>query len=180
MLSGKLKFFLPVLLFAGMVVMFALGLQRDPTEVPSTFIGKPTPAFDLPRLLEPTQRLRHTDLKGQVSLLNVWGSWCPGCAMEHELLLMIARESGVPIYGLNWKDDREAALNWLARLGNPYKAIGVDRENYTGIDYGVYGAPETFVIDADGIIRHKHIGPLTRDIWFDELAPLIETLRGEG
>jgi cytochrome c biogenesis protein CcmG/thiol:disulfide interchange protein DsbE len=180
MLSGKLKFFLPIILFAGLVAMFASGLQRDPTIVPSTFIGKPAPEFDLPRLLAPNERLRHSDMLGEVSLLNVWGSWCVGCAREHELLLMIAREHGVPIYGLNWKDDSQDALNWLARLGNPYKAIGVDRENYIGIDYGVYGAPETFVVDAQGIIRHKHIGPLTRDNWFQELLPLIEQLRSEG
>jgi cytochrome c biogenesis protein CcmG/thiol:disulfide interchange protein DsbE len=163
-----------------MVLMFADGLNRDPSEVPSTLIGRPAPAFDLPRLLEPGQRLTNADLKGDVSLLNIWGSWCVGCAQEHDLLLMIAREFNVPIYGLNWKDERDAALNWLLQLGNPYVAIGVDQENFTGIDYGVYGAPETFVVDKQGIIRHKHIGPLNRDVWFDELLPMIEELRSEG
>jgi cytochrome c biogenesis protein CcmG/thiol:disulfide interchange protein DsbE len=181
MLNPKYKFFLPVLLFGGMVIMFAIGLQRDPSEIPSTFIDKPAPAFDLPQLLNADKRLTQETLLGQVSLLNVWGSWCAGCASEHELLMSIAFESGVPIYGLNWKDERDAAINWLSQLGNPYTAIGVDQDNVIGIEYGVYGAPETFLIDTSGVIRHKHIGPLTRAVWEADFVPRIdELLRGSS
>ncbi|MEC9376209.1 MAG: DsbE family thiol:disulfide interchange protein [Pseudomonadota bacterium] len=175
----KIKFFIPVFLFVGLVLVFAIGLDRDPGEVPSVFIDKPAPSFNLPKLLAPKEQLKNTDMLGQVSLLNIWGSWCVGCAQEHELLMMIAREGVVPIYGINWKDDRSDAISWLNRFGNPYKSVGVDRNNYTGIDYGVYGAPETFIIDSVGFIRYKHIGPLTRDIWFDEFVPLIESLKAE-
>jgi len=180
MLTSKFKFALPGVLFVGLVAVFAIGLRLDPTEVPSTFIDKPAPAFDLPRLFEPDLRVRHTDLQGQVSLLNVWASWCVGCAREHALLLELARQGGVPIYGLNWKDERDDAINWLRRLGNPYTVIAVDRDNVTGIDYGVYGAPETFLLDADGVVRHKHIGPLTQAIWAEDFLPLIARLEGTG
>lgn len=176
----RLKFFLPVAAFAAVVALFVQGLQRDPTIVPSPFIGKPTPSFDLPRLLAPDARLTQEDLKGEVSLFNVWASWCPGCAQEHELLMAIGTQSDVPIYGLNWKDERPAALKWLEQRGNPYVAVGVDRENITGIDWGVYGAPETFLIDADGTILYKLVGPLTPQLWVDEFMPRIAAARGEA
>ena len=170
---SKLKSFLPVLIFLGLVALFVNGLQRDPTIVPSPFIGKATPAFDLPRLLEPEERLTEDIFKGQISLFNVWASWCPGCAREHELLMQIAAESGIPIYGLNWKDERPNALKWLEQRGNPYQAVAVDYDNITGIDWGVYGAPETFLIDADGTILYKLVGPVNAQIWVDEFAPRI-------
>ncbi len=175
---SRMKFFLPVMIFAVIVALFVNGLQRDPTVVPSPFIGKATPAFDLPRLLEPDQRLTHEAFKGQVSLFNVWASWCPGCAQEHELLMAIGSQSDVPIYGLNWKDERQPAEKWLQQRGNPYAAVAVDRDNITGIDWGVYGAPETFLIDADGIILYKLVGPLTPQIWLDEFVPRIAAARG--
>ena len=180
MSMSKFKFALPGVLFIGLVVVFVIGLRLDPTEVPSTFIDKPAPEFDLPRLFEPGVRVRHTELQGQVSLLNIWASWCVGCAKEHALLLDIARQSQIPIFGLNWKDETADALNWLRRLGNPYTRIAVDYDNVTGIDYGVYGAPETFLLDANGIIRHKHIGPLTEEIWEQEFVPLIASLEASG
>ena len=175
---SKLKFFLPAIIFIGLIGLFLNGLTRDPTIVPSPFIGKPAPAFDLPRLLEPDMRLTNADLKGQLSLLNVWASWCPGCAQEHEMLLSIAQNSGIPIYGLNWKDENSAALSWLQLRGNPYRAIAVDRDNVTGIDWGVYGAPETFLIDQEGIILYKLIGPMTLQVWENEFIPLIEKSLG--
>jgi len=174
----KLKFFLPVLLFLGLVVLFVVGLQRDPTVVPSPFIGKPAPAFDLPDLFEPEKRITHEVLRGEVSMLNVWASWCPGCAREHDLLMAIGTQSDVPIYGLNWKDERSAALYWLEERGNPYAAVAVDRDNQTGIDWGVYGAPETFLLDADGVILYKLVGPMTADIWVNEFMPRIAAAKG--
>ena len=176
----RLKFFLPVAMFAAIVALFVNGLQRDPTIVPSPFIGKTAPAFDLPRLLQPEARLTDGIFIGQVSLFNVWASWCPGCAREHELLMTIGTQSGVPIYGLNWKDERPAALKWLQDRGNPYQAVAVDRDNITGIDWGVYGAPETFLIDADGIILYKLVGPLTAQLWVDEFAPRIAAANEES
>ena len=175
----KLKFLLPLIVFAGIVALFVMGLQRDPTIVPSPFIGKPAPAFDLPALEDPEQRVTEDIFKGEVSLFNVWASWCPGCASEHELLMAIGTQSDVPIYGLNWKDERPAALKWLQNRGDPYKTVAVDRDNITGIDWGVYGAPETFLIDADGIILYKLIGPLTPTIWVEEFMPRIAAARGE-
>ncbi len=176
----KLKFFLPAIVFAVIVALFIVGLQRDPTIVPSPFIGKPAPAFDLPELMNPEQRVTENIFQGQVSLFNVWASWCPGCASEHELLMAIGTQSDVPIYGLNWKDERPAALKWLQNRGNPYKAVAVDRDNITGIDWGVYGAPETFLINADGIILYKLVGPLTPAIWVEEFMPRIAEARGEN
>jgi cytochrome c biogenesis protein CcmG/thiol:disulfide interchange protein DsbE len=173
-MSGRTtKFFLPIGVFAVLVGIFYLGLYRDPTLVPSPFIGKPAPAFDLPNLYDPEQRVTHEEFKGQYSLFNVWASWCPGCAVEHEMLLVIAREGAVPIVGLNWKDEAPAAKKWLQQRGNPYSVVAVDRENVTGIDWGVYGAPETFLIDPEGIIQYKHIGPLTPEIWEQEFLPRI-------
>ena len=176
----KLKFFLPIAVFTGIIALFVIGLQRDPTVVPSPFIGKPAPAFDLPRLLLPDERMSEAVFRGEVALFNVWASWCPGCAAEHELLMAIATQSDVPIYGLNWKDERPAALKWLQTRGNPHKAVAVDYENMTGIDWGVYGAPETFLLDADGIILYKLVGPLTPQLWVEEFQPRIAAARGES
>lgn len=178
MRSGALKFFIPVILFTGLVVIFYQGLYKDPTLVESPFIGKPAPTFDLPTLYDPERRMTEADLRGQVSLVNVWASWCPGCAQEHDMLLMIAQDGRVPIFGLNWKDEEQPAKKWLQQRGNPYVEIAVDRENKTGIDWGVYGAPETFIVDADGIIRYKHVGPITPEIWTREFMPRIAQAQG--
>jgi cytochrome c biogenesis protein CcmG/thiol:disulfide interchange protein DsbE len=169
----KLKFFLPAFLFAGLVVIFFLGLFRDPTLVESPFIGKPAPEFNLPSLYDPAKRITKNDLLGQITLVNVWASWCPGCAREHDMLLRIAREGSVPILGFNWKDEATPAKKWLQQRGNPYMDVAVDRDNVTGIDWGVYGAPETFLLDAEGIIRYKLIGPMTPEIWDQEFVPRI-------
>lgn len=160
-----------------MFAVFYEGLYKDPTLVSSPFIDKAAPAFNLPMLYDDQRRMTEQEFRGKVSLFNVWASWCPGCAQEHEMLLTIAQQTDVPIYGLNWKDERPAALKWLLERGNPYAANAVDRDNITGIDWGVYGAPETFLIDGEGIIRYKHIGPLTQEIWDTEFVPRIETAR---
>lgn len=173
-MGRKLKFVIPVLLFALLVGMFYKGLYNDPTLVPSPFIGKPAPTFAVPSLQNPAVTVSNASFAGRVALLNVWASWCPGCASEHALLLQIANEGIVPIYGLNWKDERPAAMNWLQRLGNPYTLVAYDNANTVGIDWGVYGAPETFLLGADGTILHKLVGPLTVEIWETEFLPLIE------
>jgi cytochrome c biogenesis protein CcmG/thiol:disulfide interchange protein DsbE len=174
---SRLKFLIPAIVFAGMFTVFYKGLYNDPTLIESPFIGKPAPAFELPLLRDPDKRISHEEFNGQVSLFNVWASWCPGCAQEHEMLINIATTTDVPIYGLNWKDERAAALKWLLQRGDPYRMNAFDYDNITGIDWGVYGAPETFLIDADGMIRYKHVGPLTPDVWQREFLPRIEAAR---
>lgn len=172
-MGRRLKFLIPVVLFAALVAVFYTGLYKDPSLVPSPFIGKPAPAFAVQSLHDPAVTVSNSNFAGRVALLNVWASWCPGCAREHPLLMLIAEQGIVPVYGLNWKDERSAALKWLQRLGNPYTLVAYDNENTVGMEWGVYGAPETFLIDADGIILHKLIGPLTPEIWETEFMPLI-------
>lgn len=162
--------------FVLLVGLLARGLRLDPREVPSPLIGQPAPAFQLPRLDDPQARLSPQDLRGKVWLLNVWASWCVSCQQEHPLLVSLARSGQVPLYGLNYKDQRDAARAWLARHGNPYVQSLSDTDGLVGIDYGVYGVPETFVIDKAGVIRHKHIGPVTPQALRDTLLPLVEKL----
>ncbi|MBT8137765.1 MAG: DsbE family thiol:disulfide interchange protein [Gammaproteobacteria bacterium] len=169
----------PATLFAILVVFFWTGLKLNPTEIPSPLIGKPAPQFDLPGLRDPDVRLTTEQLQGGVSLLNVWATWCAGCRQEHDFLLQLA-QSGVPIYGLNYKDDRDQAIAWLEQLGDPYLASGFDGEGTVAIDWGVYGAPETFLIDAGGVVRYKHIGPLDNEVWRTKLLPRIRLLSGES
>ena len=173
MAASKFKFFIPAGAFLVLVAIFYVGLYQDPTLVPSPFIGKPAPVFELPSLHNPNATVSNADMAGEFALLNVWASWCPGCRQEHETLLWIAEQGIVPIYGLNWKDERAAGLKWLQRLGNPYKLVAFDYDNVVGIDWGVYGAPETFLIDSNGIIQYKLIGPMTPEIWQSEFMPLI-------
>jgi cytochrome c biogenesis protein CcmG/thiol:disulfide interchange protein DsbE len=174
MRGSTLKFFLPIAAFLGLVGIFYIGLYQDPTLVPSPLIGKAAPAFELPSLHAPDKRISNADMLGEVVLLNVWASWCPSCVHEHEILMQIASAGTLPIYGLDWKDERSAALKWLQRLGNPYTAVAYDYDNVVGINWGVYGAPETFLIDADGLILHKLVGQLTPEIWQEEFLPLIQ------
>jgi len=170
----------PATLFAILVVFFWTGLNLNPTEIPSPLIGKPSPNFELPQLRDSTLRFTQENLQGDVSLLNVWATWCVGCRQEHDYLMQVARESDVPIYGLNYKDDRNKAIAWLDQLGDPYRATAFDVEGAVSIDWGVYGAPETFLIDAEGIVRYKHIGPLTHEIWRTKLLPRIRLMKGEA
>jgi cytochrome c biogenesis protein CcmG/thiol:disulfide interchange protein DsbE len=167
------RFLLPVGIFAIFVAVFLLGLGKDPTLVPSPLVGKPAPEFSLPRLDDSAKTLSRNDLLGKTSLVNVWGTWCSGCRQEHETLVALAKDSGVPIFGINWKDDPELARKWLSSLGNPYAAVGVDEEGRTAIDWGVYGAPETFLIGPDGTVLYKHIAPMTLEVWRDEFLPRI-------
>jgi cytochrome c biogenesis protein CcmG/thiol:disulfide interchange protein DsbE len=172
------KYALPLIVFLVIAGFLAIGLRLDPREVPSPFIGKPAPAFTLPKLHEPTATISPADLKGQVWLLNVWASWCVSCRAEHEVVTRLASTGEVPVVGLNYKDERDAALEWLRRLGDPYKASAVDAKGDVGIDWGVYGVPETFVIDQQGIVRHKHIGPITDKSVSETILPLVRQLKG--
>ena len=171
-----LKFLLPMAVFAVIVGFLAMGLGLNPREVPSPLIGKPAPAFVLPRLDDASQTLSREDLLGKVWMLNVWASWCAPCREEHPLVIDIARRQLVAVYGLNYKDTGTAARGWLASLGNPYRATLVDADGRVGIDFGVYGVPETFVIDKTGVIRLKHIGPVTVDVLQNTILPLVRKL----
>jgi len=172
-----LKRFLPLAIFILLVVLLAYGLTLDPRRVPSPLIGKPVPSFELP-LLKQTGTLSSKDFIGDISLLNAWASWCVACRAEHELVSQLSR-SGLKVYGLNYKDKAVDALAWLKKLGDPYVANAFDIEGRVGIEWGVYGTPESFLIDHQGIIRHKVIGPITPNIVQEELLPLIKQIRSE-
>lgn len=169
---------LPLLVFGLLVALMAAGLTLRPTEVPSPLVGKPAPTFSLPLLGAPERSLSANDMLGKVWLLNVWASWCTACRLEHPAVLDAAKSGAVPIYGLNYKDKPADALRWLDRLGNPYVASLSDANGLVGIDFGVYGVPETFVIDKTGVIRHKVIGPLTPETLRDTVMPLVRRLDG--
>lgn len=171
------KAVIPLVIFIGLVIVLAVGLNRDPRLVPSPLIGKPVPAFELPQLHDPEKTFGMNDLKGRVSLLNVWASWCASCRIEHPLLVEVAQQNTIPVYGLNYKDTRENAINWLDRLGDPYSAIAFDVEGKVGIDLGVYGAPETYIIDKNGMIAYKHIGPISVQDWQEKFLPVILKLK---
>lgn len=170
------RFVIPLVLFVVLIVFLAIGLRHDPHEVPSPLINKPAPAFKLAQLREPSKRFSAEEMRGKVWLLNVWASWCITCRDEHPLLLEYVRSKAVPIYGLNYKDKREDALSWLGELGDPYVLSVSDLDGRVGIDYGVYGAPETYLIDRNGVIRFKQIGPVTPDIWQQKILPLVKDL----
>jgi cytochrome c biogenesis protein CcmG/thiol:disulfide interchange protein DsbE len=175
--ARRLLFLLPVVLFIAIGVGLAVGLTRDPSTLPSALIDRPVPEFSLPPLEGGDDGgLSSADLKGEVALVNVFASWCVPCRVEHPVLMALA-ERGVPVFGINYKDAPDDAADWLAELGNPYRRIGSDRNGRVGIEWGVYGVPETFVIDAEGRIRHRFVGPLQpRDV--DQvLAPMLAELR---
>lgn len=173
----RLRHILPVAAFAVLLPVLIFGLGRDPSELPSPYLGKPAPSFALPSLTDPQQAVSSGDYAGRIALVNVWATWCVGCRQEHEFLLQLAEQQDVPIYGLNWRDDREAALRWLTQLGDPYVASGFDADGSVGIDWGVYGAPETFLIGPDGTVLHKHLSPLTPEIWERDFVPKIAAAR---
>jgi len=170
------RFIIPLGLFLVLVAFLAIGLSRDPHEVPSPLINKPAPAFRLPQLKDPSKTFSTEDMRGKVWLLNVWASWCVTCRDEHPLLFEYARSGDVPIYGLNYRDKREDALAWLGELGDPYVLSASDTDARVGINYGVYGAPESYLIDRNGVIRFKQIGPITPDIWQKTIVPLAREL----
>jgi cytochrome c biogenesis protein CcmG, thiol:disulfide interchange protein DsbE len=176
---GKLRFVIPLAVLAALLVFLGAGLKLDPHEVPSPLIDKPAPAFVLPRLDDATQTITRQQMLGKPWVLNVWASWCAPCREEHPLVKAIAARGGVPVYGLNYKDEPAAARQWLANLGNPYQVTLVDRDGRVGIDFGVYGVPETFLIDARGIVRMKHVGPLTPEVIRDRIEPMLLKLQSE-
>jgi cytochrome c biogenesis protein CcmG/thiol:disulfide interchange protein DsbE len=172
----KAWYLIPLVLFIAMLGFLGVGLKLDPREVPSPLIDKPAPVFRLQTLDSPSRVMTPEDMRGQVWLLNVWASWCGGCREEHPVLIEFARTRVVPIYGLDYKDQPGDAQRWLANYGNPYTAIVADPDGRTGIEYGVYGVPETFVIDKAGIIRYKQIGPITPKALQDTILPLVRKL----
>ena len=165
-----------IVAFALLLGVFFVGLQKDPSQLSSTYIGKPAPEFDLPSLKDPTARVSNRNFNGKPALLNVWATWCVGCRQEHGFLMDLAASNAIPIYGLNWRDDRDAALQWLVQYGDPYVITGFDADARVGIDWGVYAAPETFLINPDGMVVHKHLGPLNPSIWERDFAPLIDSM----
>jgi len=175
-----LRFLIPLGIFLGICGFLAVGLKLDPREVPSPLINKPAPAFALTRLDDPAKKVSRDDLLGKVWMLNVWASWCVACRIEHPHLLAFARAKRMPIYGLNYKDERQAGQRWLAQNGDPYDFSLFDNDGRVGIDFGVYGVPETFVIDKKGVIRFKQIGPLTPEVIEREVIPLLAQLNAQG
>jgi cytochrome c biogenesis protein CcmG/thiol:disulfide interchange protein DsbE len=167
---------LPLVLFVGLVAFLMVGLRRDPHEIPSPLINKPAPAFQLKQLNDPTKTFSAQDMRGKVWLLNFWGTWCVACREEHPLLIQYAKTGAVPIYGVDYKDERATALQLLEEEGNPYTVTASDPDGRLSIDYGVYGAPETFLIDRDGVIRYKQIGPITEEAWQKEILPRVKQL----
>lgn len=170
------RYLIPLAIFIVMAGFLAVGLNLNPREVPSPLIDKPAPAFTLPRLEDPAVRVAAADLQGQVWVINVWASWCVPCLAEHPLVTELARTANVPVIGLNYKDKPEDATRWLTRNGNPYTMVLADRDGQVGIDYGVYGVPETFIVDKAGVIRHKHIGPITPKALREVILPLVKKL----
>lgn len=173
----KAKFLIPLVLFVALVVFLAIGLNRDPHEVPSPLINKAAPAFEVPQLAEPNKTFSPESMKGQVWVLNVWASWCVACREEHPVLVELAKSQMAPVIGLDYKDKREDALAMLAKQGNPYVLSAFDGNGRVGIDYGVYGVPETYIIDKAGVIRFKHIGPLTMNLLNEKIYPKLSELK---
>ena len=172
------KLLIPLALFLVLAGFLFVGLSRDPREVPSPLIGRPAPAFNAPLLADASQHLRPEDLRGQPWVLNVWASWCGACRDEHPVLLAWAKTAPVRLIGLNYKDQRLDGLGWLRQLGDPYERSIFDPDGRIGLDFGVYGVPETFVIDAQGVVRLKHIGPVTPEVLRTKIEPLLKQLHG--
>jgi cytochrome c biogenesis protein CcmG/thiol:disulfide interchange protein DsbE len=177
----RLAFIIPVLIFLAIAGVLAFGLGRDPKILPSMLIGKPLPAFDLPDMRGRTggKGLASRDFQGRPGLVNVFASWCVSCRVEHPFLMRLKAE-GVPLHGLNWKDKGDAGARWLLQFGDPYDRVGYDPTGRTGVDLGVTGAPETFVIDAKGVVRYRHVGPIDAQVWSETLKPLLDKLEAES
>lgn len=175
----KARFLIPLALFFVLVTFLAVGLQRDPRQIPSPLIEKAAPAFTLPQLILPEKTLSPSDMKGKVWMLNVWASWCVACKLEHPVLMALKKMNVVPIVGLDYKDKRADALKFLAQGGDPYDVSVMDGDGRVGIDWGVYGVPETFIVDQNGIIRYKHIGPITAESLQQTILPIIAKLKDQ-
>jgi cytochrome c biogenesis protein CcmG/thiol:disulfide interchange protein DsbE len=167
-----MRYLIPVVVLAALVILFAVGMQHDPREVPSPLIGKAAPAFNL-KLLGDDTPYSQADLKGRPVLVNFFASWCEGCQVEHPVLLKLAKEFNVEIIGMDYKDKPEDVSNWLMRHGSPYRRVVMDEQGTAGLDWGVYGVPETFVLNAAGVIVYKQIGPMTEEVWRSKIAPLM-------
>lgn len=176
----KLSRLLPVGLFGVLVIFLAIGLTRDPSVIPTEMIDREMPAFELSELRDEAITVSQADLVGEVTLVNVFGSWCVACLQEHPTLMELSRDDTVRIVGINWRDDREDALAWLAKHGDPYEAIVFDAESELVIEIGVTGAPETFVLDPSGRIRYKQIGPITPEVWTKTIRPVIDAIESES
>ncbi|TGD75198.1 DsbE family thiol:disulfide interchange protein [Mangrovimicrobium sediminis] len=177
-MPARLKLFLPLIIFAVLALFLVRGLQLDPRELPSALIDRPFPEFSLPALAGGAT-LDKAAVTGRPALFNVWATWCPTCRVEHPFLIDLARR-GVPVYGINYKDQDEPARQWLRDLGDPYTAVIVDREGTLGLDLGVYGAPETYLVDGDGVVRYRHVGVVDDTVWSETLGPLYRQYGGEG
>jgi cytochrome c biogenesis protein CcmG, thiol:disulfide interchange protein DsbE len=173
------RFLLPLAVFVVVVVFLGVGLRLNPREIPSPLVGKAAPDFLLPQLYDQDKKFAPADMAGQVWLLNFWASWCGGCKTEHPVLMDLSKSGAVPIYGMDYKDQREEALGWLRQYGNPYPVIGMDEAGRVGINYGVYGVPETYVIDKKGVIRYKQIGPLDDETVAKKILPLVKELQAQ-
>jgi cytochrome c biogenesis protein CcmG, thiol:disulfide interchange protein DsbE len=169
----------PFILFFLIVIVLWRGLFLHPSQVPSPLINKPAPAFELPRLSYPEKLITNRDFIGHITLLNVWATWCYACAEEHAFLLELAKKEYITLYGLDYKDDPASAKQWLEKNGNPYQIVAEDQTGKVAIDWGVYGTPETFLIDKKGVIRYKQIGPLTPEIWEQNMQPIVDQIRRE-
>lgn len=170
------RYFLPLGILAAVTALFWVGLSLNPALVPSPLIGQPAPEFELPLLGDEQRTFSREDLKGRVTMVHVWATWCVSCRAEHPTLTAFARRGLVPIIGLNYRDERAAALDWLRVLGDPYELVLYDPAGRVGIDWGVYGTPETFIVDRDGVIRFKHVGPLTPELIDSHIVPLLARL----
>jgi cytochrome c biogenesis protein CcmG, thiol:disulfide interchange protein DsbE len=175
----RLKQFAPLLMFAVIAVGLGFALTNDPRKMPSMLIDRPAPKFALTALEAGSTGFQTEDLAGKVSLVNIFASWCAGCRVEHPTLLRIAKEGAIPLYGINWKDKPGDGLKWLKSQRNPYLKVGDDQNGRLGIDLGVTGVPETFVVDRTGRIRYRHAGPITEDVWQETFEPLLASLRSE-
>lgn len=173
-----IRYLAPLVIFLVLAGFFYKGLFLNPQDVPSPLIDKPAPTFQLSNLHQPEKVVARDEMLGKVWILNVWASWCVSCRQEHPVFMQLARTGQVPIYGLNYKDKRGDAVQWLNDFGNPYVASGFDEDGRVGVDYGVYGVPETYIIDKQGVIRHKHTGPVTVDAMQNEIMPLVRNLQG--
>jgi cytochrome c biogenesis protein CcmG/thiol:disulfide interchange protein DsbE len=178
--STKPRFILPLVVFVILVLLLGVGLTLNPREVPSPLVGKPAPQFELPLLHAPERTFSPKDMLGKVWMLNVWASWCVSCRHEHPVLVELAKSGALPIYGLNYKDARAEGIAWLERYGDPYRLSAYDAKGVVGIDYGVYGVPESYVIDKRGVIRYKQIGIVTPEVLRTKIMPLVRELERNG
>ncbi len=173
------RFLLPLIAFAILIPIFVIGLGKDPSQLPSPLINKPAPQFELPSVTDLTKTVGSADFKNRMAIVNVWATWCVGCRQEHGFLMQLSQSGSIPIFGLNWRDNRAEAQRFLQQLGNPFVDSAFDEDGRVGIDWGVYGAPETFLVGADGTVLFKQLGPLNEALWEQNFVPLIESARNK-